>query len=79
MENQNITISLPKQLLRQAKHLAIERGISLSGLLVQLLEEATRKDDEYKKARERHLALLDALDLGSLGKVQWSRSELHER
>ncbi|QGP92347.1 hypothetical protein MGLY_17220 [Neomoorella glycerini] len=79
MENQNVTISLPKNLLRQAKHLAIEQGISLSGLLVQLLEEATRKDDEYKKARERHLALLDTLDLGSMGKAQWSRSELHER
>lgn len=79
MERQNVTLSLPKQLLRQAKHLAIERGTSLSGLLTQLLEEVTRRDNEYRQARERHLVVLDQLDLGTMGRVSWTRSDLHVR
>ncbi|SHF72137.1 hypothetical protein SAMN02745218_02952 [Desulfofundulus australicus DSM 11792] len=38
MEYQNVTLSLPKEVLRRAKHIAIERGTSLSGLLTHLLD-----------------------------------------
>lgn len=55
MDYQNVTLSLPREVLRRAKHIAIERGISLSGLLTQLLEELTRKEDVYSRAKERHL------------------------
>lgn len=79
METQNVTLSLPKELLRQAKHLAIERGTSLSGLLVQLLKEATKSKDEYMEAKEHHLALFDKLDLGTEGKAGWTRGDLHVR
>ncbi|MDI6711048.1 MAG: DUF6364 family protein [Bacillota bacterium] len=79
MEQQNVTLSLPKTLLRQAKHLAIERGTSLSGLLTQLLRDATRQEDRYRKAKERHLALLGRLDLGTGGQAKWTRDDLHER
>ncbi|MDI3523179.1 MAG: hypothetical protein PWP43_1361 [Bacillota bacterium] len=79
METQNVTLSLPKELLRQAKHLAIEQGTSLSGLLVQLLKEATKSKDEYVEAREHHLALLNNLDLGTEGKAGWTRGDLHVR
>lgn len=36
MEHQKVTLSLPKELLKRAKHIAIERGTSLSGLLVHI-------------------------------------------
>ena len=79
MEYQNVTLAIPKEILRRAKHIAIERGTSLSGLLTQLLEELTRREDAYQKAKEYHLALLDKLDLATEGKITWSRSDLHER
>lgn len=79
MEYQNVTLSLPKDVLRRAKHLAIERGTSLSGLLTGLLKDLVEKEDAYRKARERHLAALDTLVLGTQGNPRWSRSELHAR
>ena len=79
MEYQNVTLSLPKEVLRRAKHIAIERGTSLSGLLTQLLEDLTRREDEYRKAKERHLAMLDEFDLATMGNITWTRSDLYER
>ncbi|QUL98519.1 MAG: CopG family transcriptional regulator [Candidatus Fermentithermobacillus carboniphilus] len=79
MECQNVTLSLPKELLRRAKHIAVERGMSLSGLLAQLLEDLTRREDRYLKAKELHLAMLGEFDLGTEGVVTWTRSDLHER
>ena len=65
MEYQNVTLSLPKEVLRRAKHIAIERGVSLSGLLTQLLEELTRKEDAYGRAK----AMLDTFDLATEGNI----------
>ncbi len=80
MEYQNITLSLPKDILLKAKHIAIEKQTSLSGLLTRTLEEMARKEDSYKKARERHLAILnDVPDLGTAGSISWSRRDIYER
>lgn len=79
VEHQKVTLSLAKELLKRAKHIAVERGTSLSGLLVQLLEDLTRREDRYLKAKERHLAMLDQFDLGTEGSLAWTRSDLHER
>ncbi|SMB98300.1 hypothetical protein SAMN00808754_2257 [Thermanaeromonas toyohensis ToBE] len=79
MDYQNVTLSLPKEVLRRAKHIAIERGTSLSGLLTQLLEDLTRREDEYRKAKECHLAMLDEFDLATKGNITWTRSDLYER
>lgn len=79
MEYQNVTLSLPKELVKRAKHIAVERGTSLSGLLAQILEDLTRREDRYLKAKECHLAILDQFDLGTEGSVTWTRSDLHER
>lgn len=79
MEYQNVTLSLPKELLRRAKHIAVERRTSLSGLLAQLLEDLTRREDQYLKAKERHLTMLGEFDLGTEGSVTWRRRDLHER
>jgi hypothetical protein len=63
-----------------AKILAVERGISLSQLLVEALEELLRRRREYERARKRHSAILKkGVDLGTGGKVQVRREELHER
>lgn len=80
METQNITLSLPKELVRKAKHLAVERQTSISALLKELLSEAVAREDRYAAARSRHLdALRHRTDLGTGGAVRWSREELHER
>lgn len=78
-EIQNITLALPKWLLRKVKHLAVEREKSISRLLTETLTEIVTRNDAYQKARERARRLLrNPPDLGTF-KRTWTRDELHER
>ena len=62
MESRNITLSLPKALIRRFKRLALEREKSVSALLRELMEEAVmtlceglrlgRKEHEERIKRE---------------------------
>lgn len=80
MEKQNITLSIPKEILREAKHLAVDRGISLSGLLVEALEERVKRLSRMRRAAERQRTLMrSGLKLGTKGKIRWSREDLHAR
>ena len=80
MEKQNLTISLPKALLKKAKALAAKRETSLNQLIRKTLEDEVGEATGYGRARERQLRLLDhGLDMGSRGRVSASREELHAR
>lgn len=80
MENQNVTLSIPKEVLRRAKMIAIERETSLSGLLTQTLADIVAQDDHYRQAQERQTNLLSrGLTLNTQGQIGWSREELHGR
>ena len=80
MDNQNITLSLPKDLIYRAKRVALERHTSVSGLLARVLEEIVADEEGYQVARRRHLArLAQGADLGTGGAAGWRREELHER
>ena len=80
MDRSNVTVSLPDNLLREARHLAVDRGVSLSGLLAQLLEEHLETARGRREARDRQLQLLEkGLPLGTNGDIGWKREALHER
>jgi len=80
LEKQNVTLSLPKALLRKAKTLAIMKDRSLSELLRETLEEKVKEEAEYRRARRKQIALMEkGIDLAGKGEVSISRDELHER
>ena len=80
METQNITLSIPKEVLLKVKLLAVKKQTSVSGLLTQTLERLVRQDDAYIHARQRHLQWLErGTDLGTGGRILTERDELHER
>ena len=80
MEAQNITLSIPKEILLKVKLLAVKRQTSVSGLLTQTLERLVQQEDAYAHARQRHLQRLeDSIDLGTRGQILTRRDELHER
>ncbi|MFQ5410216.1 MAG: CopG family transcriptional regulator [Anaerolineales bacterium] len=80
MDTQNITLALPKQVLRKVKLIATQRHTSVSRLLTEILEELAARETGYGRARTRHLDwLADGADLGTLGTVTWARDMLHER
>jgi hypothetical protein len=80
MANQNITLSLPEEDLREARILAARRGTSVSQLLAHVLRETVERESGYDAAKQRSLALLhEGANLGTGGRVTWSRGDLHDR
>jgi len=80
MANQNITLSLPEEDLREARVLAARRGTSVSQFLARMLREAVERETGYEAAMQSNLAMLrEGLDLGTGGDRTWSREDLHER
>lgn len=77
---QNVTLAIPKDILRKAKVLAVQKNTSLSGLLTQALTDLVIHQEEYEQARQRSLSLLKSgFDLGTQGQITWNRDDLHER
>lgn len=80
MEKQNVTLSLPRSILRKAKKIAIDQDLSLSGLMVELLTELVEREDQYASSQRQYLALLEQdTDLGTDGLISWTRADLHDR
>ncbi len=80
MDQRNVTISLPEDLLREARHLAVDRGLSLSRFVALALEEKVEAMRRRGAARDRQLRLLqEGIPLGTEGRVGWDREALHER
>jgi hypothetical protein len=76
----NVTVSLPDHLLRAARHLAVDEGVSLSRFVALSLQRRVEAVRGYRAARERQLRLLrQGLDLGTRGELKWTRESLHER
>lgn len=77
---QNVTLAIPKNVLRKAKILAVQKNTSLSALLTQTLSELVAHQESYEQARRRNLVLLKkGFDLGTQGQTPWKRQDLHER
>jgi Asp-tRNA(Asn)/Glu-tRNA(Gln) amidotransferase B subunit len=80
MEKQNITLSLPRSLLKKAKTLAVMKDKSLSDLLRETLAEKVQEETGYQRAKERQIKFMTkGFDMGTKGKISPSREELHER
>lgn len=80
MANQNITLSLPEEDLREARVLAARRGTSISQLLARMLRETVERETGYDAAKDHSLAILgEGMDLGTGGRMIWTRDDLHER
>jgi hypothetical protein len=80
MANQNITLSLPEEDVREARILAARRGTSVSQMLARMLRDLVEQESGYARARDRSLARLhQGMDLGTNGHIGWSRDSIHER
>ena len=80
MNKQNVTLSLPKSLIKKAKIIAINKDKSLSQLLRETLEEKVRNEAGYQKARQRQIKYLKmGFELGSEGHIRTSREGLYDR
>jgi len=80
MEKQNVTLSLPKAVLKKAKLLALKEEKSLSALIRESIEEKIRKNTGYREAMESEIRRMkQGLHLGTGGRKPCAREVLHER
>ena len=80
MEKQNVTLAYAQEAPARVERIALERGTSMSALMVEALEKLVPNVDAYEQARERALyRLRNPFDLGLTGKSTWTRDELHGR
>jgi hypothetical protein len=80
MANQNITLSLSEEDLREVRVLATRRGMSVSQLLARMLSDLVEQETGYARACGRSLDRLRAgANLGTGGHIGWSRDSMHER
>ena len=76
MAKRNLTIQLDEATIRHAKIVAAHRGMSLSSLVAQQLNELAEADRRYERARAVALgALADATGGGA---PIWRREELYD-
>ena len=76
----NLTLALPADKVRRLEVLAAERGSSISRMLTDALDEILDRESGYEAARQRSLAQLErGWELGTNGRISWTRDELHER
>jgi metal-responsive CopG/Arc/MetJ family transcriptional regulator len=79
MEKQNITLSIPEEVLRKIKILAAQRKISVSQLLTEALERLIQDETGYAEARQRQMEWLEhGFNLSWDNNKPSSRDELHE-
>lgn len=80
LERENVTLSLPADVLRAARHLAVDQGISLSRFVARLVEEqvvSTTNSEREKVSALRELRQGYAYTVP--GKITWTRDDLHDR
>jgi hypothetical protein len=80
MEKQNITLSLPRDILKKGKMLAAKKGISLNELVRELLQMTTENEEGYRSSAYRQLKRMkEGIQLGTKGKISWKRDQLYQR
>jgi plasmid stability protein len=79
VEKRNITLSLPVDLIRNAKIYAAEHDTSVNTLVRDLLHDALSLDDRADQAVERLLELADAGPYSSVDPGSIRREDLYDR
>jgi polyhydroxyalkanoate synthesis regulator phasin len=80
MEKQNITLSLPKEILKKGKMLAAKKGTSFNELVRELLQMTTENEEEYRTSADRQIKRMkEGIQLGTKGKISWQRDQLYQR
>ena len=75
---QNITLSINKELIKNARVLAAQRHSSISRMLGEELQKLIEASKEYDSAKKQALNYITkGFHLG--GEIAVSREELHER
>jgi hypothetical protein len=77
----NITLSLPEDLVRRVRKLAIDKDTTLTGLVRDYLTELAKQDSAFGRKRREREALERSFEQFKfrVGKRTWKRADLYDR
>jgi hypothetical protein len=77
----NITLSLPEELVKRVRKIAVDRDTTLTGLVREYLNEVARQEAAAGRTRRERDALERSFEQFQyrVGKKTWKREDLHER
>jgi hypothetical protein len=77
----NITFSLPKDLVKRVRKIAVDRNTTLAGLVREYLSELIRHDAATDRKRRELEALERCFEQFQfrVGNKSWKREDLYER
>ena len=79
VENRNVTISLPAELVRAARMFAAERDTTLNALLREMLQDRLNKEGRMRSAVERMLDIADHGPWSHVDPKSFRRDDLYDR
>jgi predicted transcriptional regulator len=80
MNTQNVTLSVPREILQKIKVIAARQNTSISALMTHTLAQIVAREEGYQSACRSHLQTLNnGIALGTGGDMAWAREDLHER
>lgn len=80
VKTRNVTLALPEDLLRRLKLIAAQEDTSISAMLTEALRQLADQEEGYLAAKRGMLEdLRRGYNLGTCGKIGWTRDEVHER
>jgi len=77
----NITLSLPEELVKRVRKIAVDRDTTLTGLVREYLNELARQEAAAGRQRRERQALERSFEQFQfrVGNRTWKREDLHER
>lgn len=77
----NITLSLPENLVKRVRKIAIDKDTTLTGLVRDYLTELAKKDSASGRMRRDREALERSFEQFQfrVGKRAWKRADLYDR
>jgi hypothetical protein len=80
VEKQNVTLSLPVELLKKFRVMAATRNVSMSSLMEgAILKMVLDEDDSDARTKRMVERMRNAPGRGIGGKITWTREETYDR
>ena len=80
VRTRNVTLALPEELLGRLRVIAAQQDTSISAMLTASLQQLADQEQGYSEA---HRGMMEDMrrgyDLGTGGKITWTRESLYER
>ena len=75
----NVTISIDDDVLKRAKKIAVDRDTSFNGLVREYIESVVAREQRRRELQIEEPDRLFEESTAIVGRVTWTREELHER